>query len=306
MRNFGNYALDKRNKPQYISGIMAAIVKYYWSLFLFALTGAWDKSQLVGAIIGLSIGAYIEIEQPNWGPKMKSPLLIIPLATFVGVFLARLFLAPYEKYKEQQKKISKLSAALKFKNTKQISIETEEQYSAALLDVAIEVKTILAVVGDKFYELLITKAAKYLVLQTIHKNNIYNEQAYYFVGKNVSPLSDFLRCLEGAFHKPELLTDKVIGKYCTVLFLIYDHCKPDRQLYGIVITEALDIAYKYAPDSPFCNLFCSGVEPQFLDTIKDCNNPPQNKTEIIGHIKGYLGSITAYLETEGFFKEEVI
>jgi len=244
---------------------------------------------------------------------MKDLGAIIPCFTFFVVLLfILLVVAPYklckkqwqenEKYKEQSQK---LREALKSKNSKQISVENNEQYSAELLYIANEVKIILANVGDKLDELLTTKAAKYLVLRAIYKNNVGdNNVTRYFKGRNRA-FFNFVNWLEGPLHKPEGLDDNSIGKYCTILFLIYDRYIPGRELYNRIAFEALEITTNhFSDDSPFFTLFFVSEKPQYLDIIKNCRNPPQNRTEIIGRIKEYLSRINAYLEAEGLFEEE--
>ena len=229
----------------------------------------------------------------------------IPLGVIFAVLAIRLLTIPYDKHKEQVQKMRNLRETLKFKNSKQISVETDEQYSAELLYIANEVKIILAVVGDKLDELLTNKAAKYLVFRAICKNNVVdNNIARYFKGRNRA-FFNFINWLEGPLHKPEGLDDNSIGKYCTILFLIYDRYIPGRELYNRIAFEALNITTNhFSDDSPFFTLFFVSMKPQYLDIIKKSSSPPQNKTEIIGRIKEYLSSINAYLEAEGLFKEE--
>ena len=155
----------------------------------------------------------------------------IPLGVIFAVLAIRLLTIPYDKHKEQVQKMRNLRETLKFKNSKQISVETDEQYSAELLYIANEVKIILAVVGDKLDELLTNKAAKYLVFRAICKNNVVdNNIARYFKGRNRA-FFNFINWLEGPLHKPEGLDDNSIGKYCTILFLIFSLAKSCRALY---------------------------------------------------------------------------
>ena len=87
--------------------LIMVIVKYYWSLFRFAVDGAWGFSQLVSAIFAF-VGGYIGYKHPEWGIVMNNLLWVIPLGIFVVLFAIRLILAPYKIYKDQQDEIKKL------------------------------------------------------------------------------------------------------------------------------------------------------------------------------------------------------
>jgi hypothetical protein len=224
------------------------------------------------------------------------------LLILFGFIFVSIILTSYSIYKKQRCDISKLNKILKFKN-EIVSVETDGQYSAELINITKEIQKIRVRIGDKFDELLTSKAAKYYVRRMICQNNVSYNIAHYFPDKNVKTFLDFVNELQGPPHNPDCLTDSDIGERCIILFLIHDLYMPEMKLYNNITCKALDIAQKFSPDSSFTNFFCVAKKPQYLDIIKDCKNPPQNRTEIIGRIKEYLGSITAYLETEGFFKE---
>lgn len=117
----------------------------------------------------------------------------------------------------------------------------------------------------------------------------------------------FINGLQGPFHKPHGLMDSDIGERCTILFLVYDRCMPEeKQLYKNIPYKAMDIVYKFSPDSPLLGLFCGAKKLQFEDILKECKDFSQNNTEKIGLIKQYLNSINDYLDAEGPLKEEAI
>lgn len=146
---------------------MAAIVKYWWKILRLAFGKALWAGLLVFEILAYC-GHLVMRYHPQWSNSMGGLVVDIPLGIVLVVLLVRLLTIPYEQHKEQQEEtkkrqqdISDLNKTLKFKNTKQISIETGEQYSAELINIAKEVEVIRMVIGDKFDEFLTSKAIKY-------------------------------------------------------------------------------------------------------------------------------------------------
>jgi hypothetical protein len=289
-------------------------IKYPYRVLSVAFSGACAAVNVVSFIISTFVEAYFRIFPPK-EPTMKDLTAIIPFVTFFVVLLfTLLIMAPYLIYRKQQQKIKDLLKALKTKEAKSVIINTDAEYIAELLKIKNEVEAILKIVGDRLDELLLDKAARFLILRTIQikkdakfsilKANV-DEGAF---GSAIQNIKDFVMWLKFTSHGPSV---EEIGEYCITLFLVYDSYVPKKWIYSHIVDKALQIIGEHfsrplSYKMPLCEEIKYGRPPQFEDILKDYDNPPQNKTEIIGRLREYLNRVNIYLEKEGLFEEEDI
>lgn len=84
---------------------MLDIAKYYWKVFYLAFNKAWAICELISGILAL-LGGFIAWKHPQWGGVVNNLVWMIPLSVFLLLLVIRLLTAPYEIYKEQEKKIA--------------------------------------------------------------------------------------------------------------------------------------------------------------------------------------------------------